>query len=265
MLTQPQHPASHHINARGADVRAQIAKYRAALHAAYPSSVVAAQCVVHTQDEEALAAPARVASHVVAMPELKAEIIRAQECDSYGFESKRDCAALVAEVWAAELHEQWRGRGESGRGQAPRWTLQKTSPIPQNCALVTLGKESALMRTIRLCFAKHYGLSLSPEVVWAQVLAGVSAHIRANVELYRGLFVDHAEGKVKLTVRRGMDFLPGNFDTDWESVIRSFAEDLGREARHQQLFECDFSGSTDTDRCVARIISMHAMGGYFDY
>ena len=111
-----------------------------------------------------------------------------------------------------------------------------------------------LLDAVGRAFADHRPLVLSPDAVWLTIAQGVAQHIRLHAEELRPRLVSHA-GHKRLTVT-----VDGQMPQDaasWQDLVASFHELLAAEITDADLFECDFSTSTDVDRirgtsCPAR-------------
>ncbi|GAA4091603.1 hypothetical protein GCM10022214_61000 [Actinomadura miaoliensis] len=109
-------------------------------------------------------------------------------------------------------------------------------------------------------FADHRPLVLSPDAVWLTILQGVAQHVRLHAEELRPRLVSHA-GRKRITV-----VLDGPIPQDadsWQNVVELFGELLAGEIDDADVFECDFSTSTDVERTAGRIVLLDAYSPYF--
>ncbi|WP_155370220.1 DUF4419 domain-containing protein [Catellatospora vulcania] len=119
-----------------------------------------------------------------------------------------------------------------------------------------------LLGAIGRAFADHRPLVLSPDTVWITIAQGLAQHIRLHAEELRPLLVGHT-GKKTLSV-----FTGGAMPTDaqsWRGIVDQLAKQLDAEITGADLFECDFSTSTDVERMVGRVIMLDAYSPYFAY
>ncbi|MBO2451125.1 DUF4419 domain-containing protein [Actinomadura barringtoniae] len=117
-----------------------------------------------------------------------------------------------------------------------------------------------LLSAVGRAFADHRPLVLSPDAVWLTIAQGVAQHVRLNAEELRSRLVSH-EVRKRLTVLHD-----GPMPTDaasWQHVAESFSKLLAAEVDDTDLFECDFSTSTDTDRIAGRVTMLDAYSSYF--
>ncbi|MEU8216372.1 DUF4419 domain-containing protein [Micromonospora taraxaci] len=117
-----------------------------------------------------------------------------------------------------------------------------------------------LLDAVGRAFADHRPLVLSPDAVWLTIAEGVAHHIRLHAEELRPRLVNHA-GRKRLTVT-----VDGQMPKDaasWQDLVDSFHKLLAAEISDADLFECDFSTSTDVDRVAGRVALLDAYSPYF--
>lgn len=115
-----------------------------------------------------------------------------------------------------------------------------------------------LLHAIGLAFADHRPLVLSPDAVWLTITQGVAQHVRLHVEELRPRLVEHS-GRARLTVTADgpMPRDPGS----WRDLVAL----LGKQLNATDLFECDFSTSTDVERMAGKVTMLDAYSPYFSY
>lgn len=118
---------------------------------------------------------------------------------------------------------------------------------------------------VQRAYAGHRPLTISPDMIWLMITQGFAAHVDANAESLRDLFVDF-EGKKMLNVQRD-DFVKGSRDNDWEGVFPEFNDQIGYYTKSQVrgLLNQSFSTSTKVENAAFQITLMDAMSSYFDY
>jgi len=89
---------------------------------------------------------------------------------------------------------------------------------------------------------------------------GVAQHVRLHAEELRPRLVEHT-GRKRLTVVVDGP-VPRDADA-WRNVVESFHKLLDREISDAELFECDFSTSTDVERVAGRVVLFDAYSPYF--
>ncbi|MEU5725924.1 DUF4419 domain-containing protein [Micromonospora sp. NPDC047738] len=117
-----------------------------------------------------------------------------------------------------------------------------------------------LLDAVGRAFADHRPLVLSPDAVWLTIAQGVAQHIRLHAEQLRPRLVGHA-GRKRLTVT-----VDGSMPQDaasWQDVVESFHKLLAAEISDADVFECDFSTSTEVDRLAGRVVLLDAYSPYF--
>lgn len=125
--------------------------------------------------------------------------------------------------------------------------------------------EHSLLSALHSAFQLHRPLSLSPDAIWLLILQGFTAHVSANAERLRPLFVTHA-GKLDI-VWRDDSLRMGNPDNDWSGVVdglcTTMAEHLMDDTGDMLLPR--FSTTTAVHRTAARVAMLDAMQSYFAY
>lgn len=67
-------------------------------------------------------------------------------------------------------------------------------------------------------------LSISPDIVWATIMQGVSAHVDTDPEKFRHVFVSHS-GQKDLVVRDDT-LKKGSWNNGWKAVIENFSQQI---------------------------------------
>jgi Domain of unknown function (DUF4419) len=118
-----------------------------------------------------------------------------------------------------------------------------------------------LLDAVSRAFVDHRPLVLSPDAVWLTVAQGVSQHIRLHAEELRPRLVGH-QGREALVLE--MLEPPANAD-EWREVVDQFGKEVVARAAGADLFECDFSTSTEVERTASRVIMLAGYSPYFSY
>lgn len=119
-----------------------------------------------------------------------------------------------------------------------------------------------LLSAVGRAFAEHRPLVLSPDAVWLTITQNVAHHIRMHARQSRSDLVRHT-GRKTLTVR-----IDGPMPIDresWRQAVASFRKMLAAESYSSDLFECDFSTSTEVERIAGQIVALDAYSPYFAY
>ncbi|GAB3846184.1 DUF4419 domain-containing protein [Dactylosporangium cerinum] len=116
-----------------------------------------------------------------------------------------------------------------------------------------------LLSAVARAFADHRPLVLSPDAVWLTIAQGVAHHVRLHAEQLRPRLVSHT-GRKRLTVT--VDAVPRDA-AGWADTAETFAKLLTAEVIDADLFECDFSTSTDVDRTAGRVVLLDVYTPYF--
>lgn len=115
-----------------------------------------------------------------------------------------------------------------------------------------------LLSAVSRAFAEHRPLVLSPDAVWLTIAQGVAQHIRLHADELRPRLVGHG-GRKRLTIT-----FDGPMPVDspsWQHI----AEQFGKQVGAVDLFECDFTTSTEVERMAGRVVMLDAYSPYFAF
>lgn len=123
----------------------------------------------------------------------------------------------------------------------------------------------ALMESVHVAFARHYGLVLSPDVVWTTIAQGFARLVNREPEKFRGKFVLH-EGKQQIEIIRN-GFTKGNPDNDWAGCFNEFGAAIGQQigADNHGVVVSDFSTTGPLEQAVSNLVLMDTVQQYFSY
>jgi hypothetical protein len=95
------------------------------------------------------------------------------------------------------------------------------------------------------------------------IAQGVSNHICNNSHRFRHVFVDYAGKKeVFLDARDIIGYVNGNFTGDWPQAITRLSDAVDEKVKKvdlKEIFECNFSTSTNASIIASRITLLDAM------
>lgn len=86
---------------------------------------------------------------------------------------------------------------------------------------------SLLFQTIHQCFAEHYPLALSPDMLWFMIMHEIATTVRLHPDTYRELFTEAAKGQTKLDVRDDT-LVKGSEDNDWTLALGLIRTELDK-------------------------------------
>ena len=95
-------------------------------------------------------------------------------------------------------------------------------------------RSNELLTAALLAFKAHHALHLSPDVIFATVMQGVSMHVNANPEQHRHSFVAH-EGKKLLEVVDDWLVL-GSWGNRWDRPVAELCQKVAAHALLCMLF-----------------------------
>jgi hypothetical protein len=118
-----------------------------------------------------------------------------------------------------------------------------------------------LLDAVARAFVDHRPLVLSPDAVWLTIAQGVAQHIRLNAAELRPELVGH-QGREALV----LEVLEPPADADeWRAAIERLGKEVVSRAAGADLFECDFTTSTEVERTASRVIMLDAYSPYFSF
>jgi len=121
------------------------------------------------------------------------------------------------------------------------------------------------MNTLHTAYAKHYPMTISPDMIWLLIAQGFANHVNENGEEMRQYFVDF-EGKKTLHVKRD-EFRKGSEKNDWPGAFAEFSvlieENTGTDLL--ELVTGDFSTTGAVEKAAFQVTLMDAMKSYFIY
>lgn len=135
------------------------------------------------------------------------------------------------------------------------------------CAqLVRHGDCHPFVASLRLAYAEHRPLRLSPDMIWLLICQGVAQHVHANAEELRHHFVRH-QGRAALEITIDSDwFHKGSPESPWPEVLelfsRSIADHIGDK---HQWFVADFSTTGPAEKAASEVVLMDVVEKYFSY
>ncbi|KAJ9076248.1 hypothetical protein DSO57_1028141 [Entomophthora muscae] len=128
---------------------------------------------------------------------------------------------------------------------------------------------NGLVEAVNLAYAKHHGLTLSPDHIFIAILQGLAIHINLNPEKHKPVLglTHFAEGaKEAISIVRD-EFQLGNFNNDWPGVFPEFQAKIGKQVDSDvfALLSTKFSTSTSLSRPVASMATIDVFKPYFGY
>ena len=139
------------------------------------------------------------------------------------------------------------------------------SKLPSDGVLLHGGNINAFVQTVHIAYERHYPLVISPDDIWMCIAQGFGAHVNANAEKLRHLFVKH-EGKEVIKVQRDT-FVKGSPDNPWSEVFSEFSAQIRSyigEKTHDLLIP-SFTTTGPIEKAASEIVLMNAFKEYFDY
>ena len=127
------------------------------------------------------------------------------------------------------------------------------------------GMIHGFLNAVHLAYSEHYPLVISPDDIWMCIVQGFAAHVNANAEKLRHLFVEH-EGKKIIKVRRD-DFVKGAFENPWPEVFSEFSAQIRSHIgdKTHDILTPNFTTTGPVEKAAAEVVLMNAFKEYFDY
>ena len=123
---------------------------------------------------------------------------------------------------------------------------------------------AVLFDMLRMAYADHRPVVLSPDALWLVISQGFSRYVNAHSEEMRPLLVSH-EGKQDLAIVSPKDLLTG--EVDWAALLDDFTLQLGKNTKGDlaQTMTADFSTTGTTERIASQVVLMDVFKQYFNY
>jgi hypothetical protein len=177
--------------------------------------------------------------------------------------------ASIAEQPLAELayRDAVAGRLRSLAGpKGPRSSGRLEACSPSVGRLVEGVDCHPLVAALRLAYADHRPLRLSPDLIWLAICQGVAEHVRANAEELRPQLVSH-QGQTELEIKVDSErFHKGSPENPWPEALELFSRRIGDHVGEKhQWFVPDFSTTGPAEKAAAEVVLMDAMEPYFRY
>ena len=144
-------------------------------------------------------------------------------------------------------------------------TPESFSQPPDDRTPLGMGNLHGFVGAVHLAYSKHYPLVISPDDIWMCIVQGFAAHVNANAEKLRHLFVEH-EGKKIIKVRRD-DFVKGSLENPWPEVFSEFSAQIRSHIgdKTHDLLTPNFTTTGPVEKAAAEVVLMNAFKEYFDY
>lgn len=159
----------------------------------------------------------------------------------------------------------WESYADDSTQQAqPSVRLEAFGASPK-ASLLTPRSVHPFLHAVHLAYAEHRPLTLSPDMLWLVIAQGFAAHVDANADSLRHLFVIH-EGRKVLNVRRD-DYVRGDSLFPWPEVFVSLRNqvDANTNAQLAELLTPQFSTTGIAETAAYEVALMDAMSKYFVY
>lgn len=154
---------------------------------------------------------------------------------------------------------------EAGNDSKPEERPRKIEALPATEGLMVKTSFHPFMEAMHTAYAKHYGMTISPDMIWLLISQGFALHVNQNAEQLRDKFVDF-DGKKKLHVQRD-EFMKGGDANDWPGVFEEFSKQIEANTGTEllDLVTGDFSTTGIAEKAAFQVTLMDAMKSYFEY
>ena len=111
-------------------------------------------------------------------------------------------------------------------------------------------------------WSNHYPFRFRAEHLWILILQAVAIHVDKNAEKLRSKYVKHDD---KMTLKVDVSMNPSY--EEYVSIIKQFAEQIDKNTVKDtcELFDCDFTTSTLTEKLATKVTIMDICKNYFNY
>ncbi|CAF1475423.1 unnamed protein product [Adineta ricciae] len=120
---------------------------------------------------------------------------------------------------------------------------------------------NAVLQAFISAYNQHHDLVLSPDDMWMVVCMKFADYVNDNAEKLRSLFVEHQEGKIKLTVA---DLLG---EREWDEFFNGMKVKIMKNVKGDvcNVLAADFTTTGKVESILSTACIMHAFKPYFDY
>ncbi|CAF0746403.1 unnamed protein product [Adineta steineri] len=120
---------------------------------------------------------------------------------------------------------------------------------------------NAVLQAFVSAYNQHHDIVLSPDDMWMVVCMKFAEYVNKNSEQLRSLFVEHEEGKIKLTVQ---DFQSEN---QWDHFFDAMKVEIAKNTKGDvcRVLTADFTTTGKVESILSTACIMHAFKPYFDY
>lgn len=117
--------------------------------------------------------------------------------------------------------------------------------------------------TLQTAYARHYPITLSPDMIWLLICQGFSNHVSVNSEALRDKIVNH-QGKKEITIVKP-DFVKNGYN-DWSEVFPMFTDSIKKYIKKNvyQTMVSQFSTTTPDITIAYQITLMETVEKYFE-
>jgi len=118
---------------------------------------------------------------------------------------------------------------------------------------------------VHLAYARHYPLTISPDMIWLVICQGLAEHINVHSDSLRPMIVNHS-GKIKLNFIRP-DFTKGNIHNPWDNVFPELCDSVQNYLKTDftSQFNHTFSTTGPIEKAAFELTMLECMKTYFDY
>jgi len=119
---------------------------------------------------------------------------------------------------------------------------------------------------LKLAYAEHRPLRLSPDIIWLLICQGVAQHVHAHAEELRHQFVQH-QGRTTLEITVDSErFHKGSPENPWPEVLGLFSQRIrDHVGEKHNWFVADFSTTGPVEKAASEVVLMDVVEAYFSY
>jgi len=154
-----------------------------------------------------------------------------------------------------------RNRYEKKPGDPPR----KIEALAASKGLMVQASFHPFMQAMHTAYEQHYGMTISPDMIWLLITQGFALHVNQNAETLRDQFVGF-DGKKRLLLQRDR-FTKGSELNDWPGVFAEFSQKIEANTGPEllDLVTGKFSTTSPVETAAFQVTLMDAMKSYFEY
>ncbi|CAF0985131.1 unnamed protein product [Adineta ricciae] len=141
-------------------------------------------------------------------------------------------------------------------------TRYKVRYTVTNGSHTSANETHAIFSSFLFAYNSHEDIVLSPDDIWLMVCIYFSQYVNDHAEQLRKLFVDHEDGRKRLTIVQ-----TARLEPDWEHFLAGIRTKIDQNVKTNvvDLLSPQFSTTTAIESLLSSLVVMSTCQKYFDY